>query len=61
MTDAQKQAIRCAHADLLGALQARNQFDLEVHDWKAHLVTLGELEDAFPDLLKDVAVNGGAK
>lgn len=49
-------ALRCAHADLLGALQARNQLDMEVHDWKSHLLTLTELEEAFPEILKDVSV-----
>jgi len=47
MTKKQILAIKCAYADLVGALQARNQFDIEVHDWKAHELTLDELEEAF--------------
>ncbi len=40
-------AIKCAHADLVGALQAREALDMHVHDWKAHLRSIEELEDAF--------------
>jgi hypothetical protein len=52
MTQEQQLAIRCACADLIGALQARNQMDIEVHDWKAHLLTIQELIQTFP-FLKD--------
>lgn len=53
MTIPQMQAIRCAHADLVGALQAHQQMDYQVHDWDAHLDTIVEIELAFPDLIKD--------
>jgi hypothetical protein len=43
-------AIRCAHADLQGALQAHENADRMGHDWDAHQLTIGELEDAFPFL-----------
>jgi hypothetical protein len=52
MTQEQQLAIRCACADLIGAIQARNQMDIEVHDWKAHLLTIEELIETFP-FLKD--------
>jgi hypothetical protein len=55
MTEEQKNAIRCAYADLVGALQARNQLDIEVHDWKSHLVTIEELEEAF-DFIEPVEI-----
>ncbi len=42
-------AIRCAYADLLGALQASDNCDLK-HDWKAHRQTLRDLVAAFSDL-----------
>lgn len=47
MTEEQIRAIKCAYADLVGALQARNQLDIEVHDWKSHSETIAELEKAF--------------
>jgi hypothetical protein len=52
MSKEQQLAIRCACADLIGAIQARNQMDIEVHDWKAHLLTIEELIETFP-FLKD--------
>jgi hypothetical protein len=55
MTEEQKNVIRCAYADLVGALQARNQLDIEVHDWKAHLLTIEELEEAF-DFIEPVEI-----
>jgi hypothetical protein len=55
MTEEQKNVIRCAYADLVGALQARNQLDIEVHDWKSHLLTIEELEEAF-DFIEPVEI-----
>lgn len=46
--------IRCACADLIGSLQARNQMDIEAHDWKAHSLTIEELINAF-EFLSDFA------
>lgn len=40
-------AIKCAHADLIGALQAIQQADQHAHDWKAHAQTIQELEGVF--------------
>lgn len=50
MTEDQKQAIKCAHADLIGAIQAYNQDDILVHNWKAHKESIIDLENAFPFL-----------
>ena len=47
MTKDQILAVKAAYADLVGALQARNQLDIEVHDWDAHCLTIDELEKAF--------------
>lgn len=47
LNDKQMLALRCACADLIGAMQARNQNDVEVHDWKAHSLTIDELIEAF--------------
>lgn len=49
MTKDQKFAIRCAHADLVGALQAKQQGDMHVHDWRAHSMTIGEMYTLFRD------------
>lgn len=58
MTIPQMQAVRCAHADLVGALQAHEQMDRVAHDWGAHLDTIVEVELAFPDLIRDKYVEG---
>ena len=55
MTNAQTQAIRCAHADLVGALQAHEQMDRMAHDWKAHRTSILELEQAFPEVITNRA------
>ena len=47
MTEEQIIAIRCAHADLVGALQAKQQGDIHVHDWKAHYQSILDLEYNF--------------
>lgn len=47
MTDKQITAIKCAYLDLVGALEARNNMDIESHDWKAHLLSIQELEEEF--------------
>jgi len=41
-------AIRCAFADLIGALQAYEQGNSNIHDWESHKLTIEELESAFP-------------
>lgn len=56
----QRHVVRCAIADLSGALQARNMMTIELHDWEAHLLTIHELAEAFdmwgevPEEFKDV-------
>lgn len=50
LSDEQIIAIRCAHADLVGALQARDALDLFAHDWKAHQISIVDLEYHFPFL-----------
>jgi hypothetical protein len=55
MTPLQQSIIRCAYADLLGAYQANQQhYYNPTHDWDAHLRTIEEMEEAFPELLADL-------
>lgn len=49
----QEVAIKCAIADLIGSLQAKNDLDFFSHDWEAHLETISDIADAFPELCKD--------
>jgi hypothetical protein len=49
----QEVAIKCAIADLIGSMQAKNNLDFHSHDWKAHRNTIDELADAFPELCGD--------
>lgn len=57
MNEKQITAIKCAYLDLIGALEARNNLDMESHDWKAHLESIQDLEREFnfidPDLRPD--------
>lgn len=53
MDDKQKLAIKTALADLIGSLQAKRDLDFFAHDWKAHLQSIHDLVEAFPDLTKD--------
>lgn len=46
-TSAEVLAIKCAHADLVGALQAIEAGDPHAHDWKAHKQSINDLEDQF--------------
>jgi hypothetical protein len=46
-------AIKCAHADLKGSLEAHEACDRHMHDWKAHQQSIKDLEAAFPDILND--------
>ena len=54
LTTEQIQAIKCAYADLVGAIQAFNQQDIHVHDWRAHEASIQELEDAFPTFIEPI-------
>ena len=40
-------AIRCAFADLQGAMQAYEQGNMHLHDWKAHALTIKEMAERF--------------
>jgi hypothetical protein len=48
LNDNQKLVIKCAYADLLGALQNYEQGSYAYHDWDAHKQTLEELISLFP-------------
>ena len=50
MTKEQINAIRCAYADLKGAMEAYDASDMHSHDWTAHQMTIFELEESFPEL-----------
>jgi len=54
MNEDQILAIRCACADLIGALQARNQLDIHAHDWKAHELSIKELINTFDFLQEEI-------
>jgi hypothetical protein len=54
MTSEQLDAVRCAFADLQGSLQAYQSGDIGSHDWKAHVLTLQEMVQAFPFLAAEV-------
>ena len=54
MTAEQLMALKCAYADLVGALQAYEQQEITVHDWKAHYQTICDLENAFPNEITKV-------
>ncbi len=54
MTDAQKSVIRCAYLDLRGALEAIEMADPHAHDWKAHKLSIGEIEEHFKDVVEDL-------
>ena len=56
MTEEQKIAIRCAFADLIGAVQAYKQGDYTLHDWEAHIASIEELKRKF-DFLDDIPDN----
>jgi hypothetical protein len=47
MNEQQIAAIKCAFADLQGALQAFNQMDTHAHDWEAHAMSIDDLLNAF--------------
>lgn len=53
MNDKEKTAIRCAFADLCGALQAMQQDDMHAHNWRAHRSTIAEMAECF-DFLDEI-------
>ncbi len=48
MSDKEMLVIRCAYADLVGALEAHEMMDSDMHDWKAHKLTIEEMKEVFP-------------
>lgn len=50
MSKEQQLTLRCACADLIGAMEARNMGNMEAHDWSAHVMTINELIKAYPFL-----------
>lgn len=42
--------LRCALLDLRGAMEAHQQGDSDIHDWRGHQITIEDLEDALGDL-----------
>jgi len=50
LNETEMNAIRCAFADLIGAVQAYRQSGSgdSAHDWEAHIHTIEELKTAFP-------------
>lgn len=61
MNEAQINAIKCIHADAVGAFQfALLEEYLNTsngHDWEAHRKSIEELESAFPNILSPVDLN----
>lgn len=59
LSDSQVQAIRCAHADLVGAFQCAVTDDdggkNNGHDWDSHEQSIRDLESAFPDIFTEPA------
>lgn len=47
MNEQQITAIKCALADLQGAIQAFWQRDMNAHDWDAHAMSIDDLLNAF--------------
>ena len=47
MNEDQITAIKCAFADLQGAMQAYEQGNMHAHDWKAHALTIKEMAERF--------------
>ena len=45
--------LRCAEADLTGALEARMQGDYNNHDWEAHEQTIQEIGTAIETITKE--------
>lgn len=47
MDELQKQAIKCAYSDLVGAYEAYMRKELFNHDWEAHFQSILDMELAF--------------
>lgn len=50
MNREQQLALRCACADLIGVMEARNKGNVESHDWNVHVMTINALIKAYPFL-----------
>lgn len=44
-----KRVIKCAFADLIGVVQAKQQGDLNIHDWDNHMLSIHEMFDEFSE------------
>jgi hypothetical protein len=42
--------LRCALADLQGAMQAYDEDNLYLHDWEAHQTTIDDIEEFLNDI-----------
>ena len=51
LTEDQKHAIKCAHAELVGTKEARDKKDWKAHDWEGQEETIKSLEVAFPEII----------
>jgi hypothetical protein len=58
MTDEQKQVVRFAYLDLMGAKESADAGDFRQHDWGAHWQTIMDMEKVFPDTLSDLITFG---
>ena len=58
MNEKQKMAIRCALLDLIGSLEAKEQNDIHAHDWRGHEMSIEDLENAFPEIVSDIRIEG---
>ncbi len=61
LSDAQVTALRCVHADAAGVYQCAirdgNGGADNGHDWKAHRLSIEELEAAFPEILESIPLD----
>ena len=53
MNEKQKLAVKCAYLDLIGALEAKDEGDYNIHNWKAHQDSINDLKEVFPDIFKE--------
>jgi len=54
LNEKQLHAIRCAYLDMVGALECVEQGDPQGHDWKAHALSIADLEEFFSEELADL-------
>jgi hypothetical protein len=54
LNEKQIHAIRCAYLDMVGAIECVAQGDPQGHDWKAHALSIADLEEFFSEELADL-------